>query len=317
MSKNIYDLVIIGGGPAGLTAGIYASRARLNCLLLEKTMPGGQMLFTDMVENFPGFSSPIKGYSLAKEMAEQAKLFGLNTKIEEAIKLAFVHQGGYHFMIECTSKTIYRALSLIVASGASWKRLGVPGEDTLNGKGVSYCAVCDGPLFKGRDVVVVGGGDKALEEALYLAKFTNSVKLVHRRDRFRAIGELQERVFENEKITPIYDSVVSEIGGRKSVDFVKITNVKTKKIDVISCGAVFIFIGIAPNSAILKDLVNMDEKGFVLVDERMQTSQEGIYACGDVVRKDLYQIANAVGEGATAAFHAQRYTERLKGNAYT
>lgn len=316
MSQDIYELIIIGGGPAGLAAGIYASRAKLNCLLLEKSMPGGQILFTDEVENFPGFSKPIKGVSLVNEMVEQVKRFGLNIENEEVIKVSHVHQDGHRFVVEDSSNKTYKTLSLIVASGAVWKRLGVRGEDTLNGKGVSYCATCDGPLFKGRDVVVVGGGDKALEESLYLAKIVNSVKIIHRRDKFRAVEGLQERVFENEKITPIYDSVVTEIGGRNSVEFVKVTNTKTKKVDIISCGAIFIFIGIEPNSKFLEGIIDMDEKGFVIADKDMGTSQDGIYACGDVIKKDLYQIATAVGEGATAAFNAQRYIDELKGRAY-
>ncbi|MBL7069755.1 MAG: thioredoxin-disulfide reductase [Candidatus Omnitrophica bacterium] len=316
MSEDIFDLIIIGGGPAGLTAGMYASRARLNCVLFEKMMPGGQVLFTDVIENFPGFSKPIKGPDLIKEIVEQAKRSGLKIVNEGTLKISHTSQNGHNFIIECDSKKRYKTLSLIIAAGAVWKKLGVQGEENLIGKGVSYCATCDGPFFKGRDVIVVGGGDRALEESLFLSKFTNSVKLVHRRDQFRAVKELQERVFENEKITPIYDSVITEVGGRNSVEFVKVTNTKTKKVEIVSCGAIFIFIGIDPNSATVKGLVNIDEKGFVIVDKEMKTSQEGIYACGDIIKKDLYQIVTAVGEGATAAFNAQRYIEGLKNKVF-
>ena len=309
MPEDIYDLIIIGGGPAGLAAGIYASRARLNCLLLEKLGPGGQVLLTDVIENFPGFSKPVKGPDLVNEMTEQAKRFGLRIVNEEVVGISKAPQNGRRFIVESGSKKNYKASSLIIASGASWRKLGVPGEKNLIGKGVSYCATCDGPLFKGRDVAVVGGGDKALEESLFLSKFVNKVMLIHRRDSFRAVKELQERVLENDKITPVYDSIVTEIGGRTSVDFIKLTNTKTKRIELISCGAVFIFIGIEPNSRALKGLVDMDDKGFIIVDKRMKTSQEGIYACGDVIKKDLYQIVTAVGEGATAAFSAQKYIE--------
>jgi thioredoxin reductase (NADPH) len=314
--KKIYDLIIIGGGPAGLSAGIYASRAKLNCLLFEKMISGGQMLLTDTIENFPGFSKPIKGQQLAQEMEGQARSSGLNIKTDEAIKVMLAEQETNHFIVETASGETCDTLSVIAATGASWKKLGIPGEDVFNGKGVSYCATCDGPLFKGKDVVVVGGGDKSLEEALYLANMVNSVKLIHRRDRFRAVRELQERVFQHKKITPVYESVVSKIAGDKFVKSVTVTNVKTKKDESIKCNGVFIFIGITPNSGMLKGAVDIDQKGFVLTDKNMKTSQDGIYACGDIIKKSLYQIANAVGEGATAAFHAQRYIEELKGTAY-
>jgi len=316
MSEDTYDLIIIGGGPAGLAAGIYASRARLNCILLEKLMPGGQVLLTDEVENFPGFSKVIKGPALISEIVKQAKGFGLKIDDEEVTKVSHLHKEGHHFVLETASKKRYKTLAVIMASGAAWKKLGVPGEDTLRGKGVSYCATCDGPFFKGKDVIVVGGGDKALEEALYLTKIANSVKVVHRRDRFRAVKELQERALKNEKITPLYDSIVTEICGEKSVDSVKIMNKKTKKAETVSSAAVFIFIGIEPNSKSLKGTIDMDEKGFIIADKNMRTSQDGIYACGDVIKKDLYQIVTAVGEGATAAFNAQRYIDELKGEAY-
>ena len=307
---NNYDLIIIGGGPAGLTAGIYASRARLKCLLLEKGMAGGQMLLTDVIENFPGFASPVKGADLAGAMAEQAKAFGLNMVNDETIRISAAKSGG-GFEITSASGDDYRASSVIIASGASWKSLEIPGEAALRGKGVSYCAICDGPLFKGKDIVVVGGGDKALEEALYLSRFAASVRLVHRRDRFRAVSELRERVAADKKIIPVLDSVVTEITGKDHVDAVRLSNVKTGKTDCIPVKGVFIFIGITPNSAIAKGLVDMDEKGFIIAGLSMQTSREGVYACGDVIKKSLYQISTAVGEGATSAFNAQKYVEGL------
>ena len=241
MAGKTYDLVIIGGGPAGLTAGLYASRAKLDTILLEKMMPGGQVLLTDEVENYPGFSKPVKGPDLVNEMLEQAKQSGLSIENEEVAGVSHVHKDGPRFIIDTSSGDQYEALAVIVAAGAAWKKLGVQGEEALTGKGVSYCATCDGPFFKGKDVVVVGGGDKALEEALYLAKIVNSVKLIHRRDRFRAIKELQDRVLSNEKIEPVYDSIVTEICGKKFVESVKILNKKTKKSSAISCNAIFIF----------------------------------------------------------------------------
>ena len=317
MPENIYDLIIIGGGPAGLTAGLYATRGGLNCLLLEKSIPGGQILLTDVIENFPGFSKPVRGLVLVNEILEQAKRFGLNIESDKAAKISHLHKDGHRFIIETASKKRLKTLAIVVATGATWKRLGVQGEEALISKGVSYCATCDGPLFKGRDMVVVGGGDKALEEALFLANIANSVKLIHRRDRFRAIQELQDRVLDNEKIEPIYDSVVTEVCGRNSVESVKILNKKTKKADIIPCAAVFIFIGIEPNSRLLKEMVDLDEKSFVITEKNMKTSQDGIYACGDVIKKDLYQVVTAVGEAATAAFNAQKYIEELKGKAYS
>ena len=317
IKDDIYDVIIIGGGPAGLTAGLYASRAKLKTLLLEKQTPGGQVLFTDVIENFPGFSEHIAGIDLIDEMVKQAKGFGLEIAGGEAIKIRHDHQNGHRFTIECASDSSYQTLSVIMAPGAHWKELGVSGESSFKGKGVSYCATCDGPLFKDRDVVVVGGGDKALEEALFLSKFANSVKLIHRRDRFRAVKDLQYRVANNSKIAPILDSVITEIGGRNRVDYVKILNAKTKKTDIISCSGVFIFIGIEPNSQILKGVADLDEKGFIIVDGCMKTSHDGIYACGDAVKKGLYQIVTAVAEGATAAFNANSYIEKQKGESYT
>jgi len=315
VSDKVHDLVIIGGGPAGLTAGIYASRGKLDCVLLEKMLPGGQVLYTDIVENYPGFEKPIKGPELAAKMASQAKEAGLAIDSEEAIKItALGKKKG--FVIECASGKSYKALAVIAAQGAFWKKLGIPGEEEFRGKGVSYCATCDGPLFRNRDVVVVGGGDKALEESLYLAKLVNSLKLIHRRDRFRAVQEIQGRVLKEKKIVPVYNTVVTKINGKALTESIEILNKKTNNTETILASGIFIFIGIAPNSEALKGVVDMDEKGFVTADGQMKTSQEGIYACGDIIKKDLYQIVNAAGEGATAAFNAQKYIEELKGTAY-
>lgn len=314
--SNIYDSIIIGGGPAGLSAGIYTSRARLKTVLLEKLMPGGQALLTDVIENYPGFEKEISGPELAGRMASQAKKLGLDILTDEVTHIKHVHEGGHKFVLKTSSGKTLESFSIIAASGAHWNKLSVPGEEKLTGKGISYCATCDGPLAKGKDVIVVGGGDKAVEEAIFLTKLVNKVTLVHRRDRLRALKGLQERLFTNPKVEVAWDSVITGILGKKLVEGVKIQNKKTKKTSEIKCGAIFIFIGISPNSDILKGIVNVDEKGFIIADEDMATSMPGIFAAGDVVKKSLYQISTAVGEGATAAFSAQKYVEELKGLTY-
>ncbi|MDD5014766.1 MAG: FAD-dependent oxidoreductase, partial [Atribacterota bacterium] len=210
----------------------------------------------------------------------------------------------------------YKALTIILASGAEASKLEVPGEEELRGKGVSYCATCDAPFFKGQKIVVVGGGDTAIEEALYLTKFVREVIIIHRRDRLRATKILQERVFSNKKINFAWDSVVIKILGKEKVESVLIQNKRTGEEKEISCQGVFVFVGNIPNSKFLKDIVNLDKRGYILTDDNMMTSQEGIYACGDVRKKILRQVITACGEGATAAFAAQKYIEGLKGVSY-
>ena len=315
-TTDIYDAIIIGGGPAGLSAGIYTSRAKLKTVLLEKLVPGGQLLLTAQIENYPGFEKEIQGLELTQWMTNQAKNLGLNIVNDEVVSIKHVHKDGHKFILKTISGKELKSLSVIVTSGAHWKKLGVPGEEELIGRGVSYCGTCDGPLVKAKDVIVVGGGDKAVEEALFLTKFANKVTLVHRRDRLRAVEGLQERLFANPKIEVVWDSTVTGILGEKCVSGVKVDNKKTGKATEIKCGAVFIFIGIAPNSAFLKGAVDLDEKGFVITDSDMRTSLDGIFAAGDLRKKSLYQIATAVGEAATAAFSAQKYVEELKGIAY-
>jgi len=279
-------------------------------------MPGGQALLTDVIENYPGFEKAITGQELAGRMTNQAKNIGLKIENDEAIEIKHIHKETHKFVIKTDSGKDIEALSIIVASGAHWNKLGIRGEEKLIGRGVSYCATCDGPLVKGRNVVVVGGGDKAVEEAIFLTKFAKKVTLIHRRDRLRAVKGLQDRLFANKKIEVIWDSVVSEISGEKSVENIKTLNKKTNKTSKIKCGAIFIFIGIVPNTSFLKGIVDLDEKGFVITNNEMKSSQDGIFACGDVRKKPLYQIATAVGEGASAAFAAQKYIEELKGIAY-
>lgn len=314
--KNVYDIVIIGGGPAGLTAGIYASRARMNAILLEKTACGGQVLLADTIENFPGFPEGIKGSDLANWMLKQAEHFGLKIELAEVKNIILKKEDKGPFIVTLgNGKDIY-GLSLIIATGARWNSLGIPGEEKLVGRGVSYCATCDGPLFKGKDIVVIGGGDTALEDALFLTGFANKVMIVHRRDRLRATKILQERAVANKRIEFCLNSIALEIIGDDKVKEVKVKDVNTNKERILKANGVFIFVGISPNSKIVKGLVEMDEKGYIISDDGMGTSIDGIFACGDVRKKPLRQIVTATGEGATAAFSAITYVERIKGVEY-
>jgi thioredoxin reductase (NADPH) len=310
-----YDAAIIGAGPAGLTAALYTSRAGLKTIVVEKQFPGGQVALTDLIENYPGFPEGIHGFELANLMASQAQKFGAEIMSEEVIAL---RKGAepYCTLIETSGGTI-SALSIIVATGAVYKRLGVPGEERFYGRGVSQCATCDGALYKGKDVLVIGGGDTALQEALFLTTFCRKIHLLHRRDRFKAVKILQDRVLaESEKITVHFNSVVKEVHGDKKVESITIKNTSTQEESTICAEGMFVFIGLVPTSSYLKGFVDMDEEGYVITDGEMQTSHEGIYACGDVVHKEWRQIITACGEGATAAWKARHYVEKVKGMAY-
>jgi thioredoxin reductase (NADPH) len=312
----IYDAIIIGGGPAGLTAGIYLSRARMNTLLIEKALPGGQAILTEIIENYPGFPLGITGPELMQKMEEQAVRFGLKIEYGEVAEVRIKEGKEDKVKIVKINNQEYRTLAIILASGAEASKLEVPGEEELRGRGVSYCATCDAPFFKNQKIVVVGGGDTAIEEALYLTKFVREVTIIHRRDRLRATKILQERVFANKKINFTWDSVATKILGKEKVEGVLIQNKKTGEEKEIFCQGVFIFVGNIPNSKFLNESIKLDLKGYILTDDNMMTSQEGIYACGDVRKKLLRQVITACGEGATAAFAAQKYIEELKGISY-
>lgn len=314
--SEIYDVVIIGGGPAGLTAGMYASRARMKTVLIERLSCGGQVLITDMIENFPGFPEGIKGAELAEWMFKQASRFGLELRPAEA-KWVLLEKGeDGSFAVELTDGLKIKTLSLILSSGAKWNSLGAPGERQLLGRGVSYCATCDGPLFRGKSVAVVGGGDTALEDALFLARFADKVTIIHRRDRFRGTKILQERVFANHRIEVIFNSEVTDIIGTKKCEAVAVKDNNTGSLGSIAVHGVFVLIGMVPNSESFKGIVDMDDKGYVICDDDMRTSVDGIFACGDVRKKLLRQVVTACGDGATAAFSAQHYVECLKGVEY-
>lgn len=311
-----YDIAIIGGGPAGLTAGLYASRARMRTVLIERVLCGGQALITDTIENFPGFPDGIRGPDLADRIFKQASHFGLEVRQIEVKGVAPRSKEGGAFPVELTDGTTLEALSLIVSTGAKWNSLGVPGEKELTGRGVSYCATCDGPLFKGKEVAVIGGGDTALEDALFLTKFADKVTIIHRRDRFRGTKILQERVFANHKIEVRFNSIAVSISGARKCEAIDMKDVGTGKAGSIKVSGVFILIGMAPNSENFKGVIEMDDKGYIICDDDMRTSVDGIFACGDVRRKLLRQAVTACGDGATAAFSAQYYVERLKGVEY-
>lgn len=313
MAEEVYDLVIIGAGPAGLTASIYAQRAKLNTLVLERLSPGGQILLSEKIENYPGFPQPISTQRLIEQMQEQAENLGTRLELEEVSKIGVENE---EKVIYTSSGKEYRALSVIIASGAEASKLGVEGEEKFIGHGVSYCATCDGPFFRDKEIATVGGGNAAVEEALYLTRFAKKVYLVHRRRRLRAERILQERALKNPKIEIIWKSTVERIYGKNYVEGIKLKNLPTGKIKDLPCQGVFIFVGLRPNTYFLSDLVELDERGFVKTDENMQTSVEGIFACGDVRKNMAKQVVIACGEGAQAALMAGKYVDKLKGIEY-
>jgi len=306
MTETDYDLVIIGAGPAGLTAGIYAARARMNVLLLEKAVPGGQILVTDWIENYPGFPEGISGFDLAEKMKVQAEELGLKIETAEVHSLNLSEESK---QIVLKDKSI-TTNTLIIASGASPRKLGI-GEDKFMGKGISFCATCDAPFFKEKTVVAIGGGDTAVQEAIYLTKFAKKVYLVHRRDELRATKILQERAFANDKIEFIWDSVPTGVEGFFGVESVKVKNVKTNEEKAIKADGCFIWVGILPNTSFLNDAVDTDDFGFIRADAKMQTSVPGVYAVGDVRDTPLRQISTAVGDAAIAAVSAEHFIENL------
>ena len=303
-----YDLIIIGGGPAGLTAAIYAARSRLKAVLLEKITPGGQVLTTDWLENYPGFPEGISGADLVMKMSEQAANLGAVIKSAEITAVDF----------SATPKkimagdTVYTARAVIIAAGASPNPLGVPGEDRFFGRGISTCATCDAPFYKDKVVAAVGGGDTAVQESLYLTRFASKVYLIHRRDELRATRILQERALANDKIEILWDTVVTEIGGGFThVEKVGLKNVKTGETRDLAVDGCFIWVGIQPNADFLGQAVDRDEWGFIITDQAMQTSVPGVFAAGDVRATPLRQVSTAVGDAATAAHAAEHYLQTL------
>ncbi|MFH1407206.1 MAG: thioredoxin-disulfide reductase [Candidatus Omnitrophota bacterium] len=311
-SEHVYDVIIVGGGPAGLTAGLYAARGGMKALLLEGASVPPEASLTEKIENYPGFPEGVGGAEFVERLKTQASNFGLEIDFEDAIGLEAVDiKGVSGWSVACKNKK-YDTKTVIIASGSIPKTLGTPGEDIFKGKGVSYCATCDGPLFKGKEVVVVGGGDAAIEEALFLAKFAAKITIVHRRDALRAAKVLQERAFAERKIEFAWESVVTAIQGDKTVKSAKIKNIKTNAEKNIPCDGVFVYVGFNPNTGFLKGTLKLNEDGYVIADESMNTGAPGVFACGDCRQKLLRQVITACADGAIAAVSARLYLEALK-----
>ncbi|WP_209305043.1 MULTISPECIES: thioredoxin-disulfide reductase [unclassified Granulicatella] len=306
--EKVYDVIIIGAGPAGMAATLYASRANLSTLLLERGIPGGEMLNTSEIENYPGFSS-VLGPELANKMYEGAMQFGAEYAYGDVNDI----QLDGHIKHVHVGEKVYSAFAIVIATGAHHRKLNVLGEEQYNGRGVSYCAVCDGAFFKNEKLVVVGGGDSAVEEGTYLTQFAKEVTIIHRRDQLRAQKILQDRAFKNEKLNFIWDSVVKEIIGEDNVvKGVTIKNVKTGQIQQIDARGVFIYVGTLPNTQAFKHLNITDEEGWIVTNEKMQTTIPGIFAVGDVRAKTLRQVVTAVGDGGQAGQEVYHYVEQLK-----
>ncbi len=304
---------MIGAGPAGLTAAIYAKRLGLDGLVLEKLAPGGQILLTERIENYPGFPEGISGRQLITLMQKQAENLGMKYEQEEAKRIRL---SADKKIITTESGKEYKSLTVIITTGGEPKRLGVEGEREFTGRGVSYCATCDAPFFKDEEILVIGGGNTAAEEVLYLTKFARKIYLVHRRGMLRAEKILQERLFSHAKVDIIWKSKVTRIYGEGKVEGVVLEELGKGELRNLSCSGVFIFIGLKPNTNFVKNLVELDKNGFVKTNREMETSIEGIFACGDVREGSLKQVIVACGEGALAAYGVGRYVSKAKGVEY-
>lgn len=305
MPSEFHDLIIIGAGPAGLAAGIYAARNNQDVVLLEKLSPGGQVLTTDLVENYPGFPDGIGGFELMAGIGKQAERFGLKVLSHEVQGVDFKNQ---RKRLSLASGSM-EASSVIITTGAQPRKLGIEGEALLTGKGVSYCGTCDGPFYRDVEIAIIGGGDTAVQEAVFLTRFASRVHVIHRRDELRATKIIQERAFANEKIEFIWDTIPLSIEGEAGVERLKLRNVKTSEESTLNVEGVFVLVGTIPVTEFLKDAVDMDDQGFINVDRRQETNVPGVFAAGDVTSETPRQIATAVGEGVTAILSAEEYLE--------
>ncbi len=308
--QNVYDIVIVGGGPAGLTAAIYASRARLKTLVVEKAGLGGQAAMSHWIENYPGFPEGLSGMDLTEHMRQQAERFGTEFEFDE---VRTVEKSNGLFTVKAYKQFSSRAV--IIATGRSPRRLNVPGEAELTGKGVSYCATCDGAFYRDVAVAVIGGGDAAVKESLFLTRFASRVYIIHRRDRFRAEKIIAEEALKHSKIEPVWNSVVEAIEGENGVEGIRVKNVKTGEVHVIDVKGVFVYIGSIPNTEPVRTLVQLDADGYIVAGENTRTSMPGVFAAGDVRRKPAYQVATAVADGAIAAMQAEEYITHETGFA--
>lgn len=307
MENNTYDVIIIGGGPGGYTAALYAARANLTTLVLEKFSPGGQMATTDIVENYPGFVEGIGGFELGMQMKQGAERFGVKTKLAE---VKSVELSGNPKLVH-TSKATFEAKAVILATGAFPRELGLSNEQMLRGRGVSYCATCDGAFYRGKTVVIVGGGNTAVADAIFLAKICEKVYLVHRRDELRASKTYMEALEKTENIEFLWSSEVVEILAEQFVTGVKVKNKRDDSVKEVACDGIFVAIGNIPNTDVIKGQVELDEVGYVLADETTRTNISGVFAVGDMRQKPLRQIVTAVADGAVAAKYAEEYIDGL------
>jgi thioredoxin reductase (NADPH) len=304
-----YDIVIVGGGPGGLCAGMYAARAQRKVICLEKFTPGGQIAVTGEVEDYPGFEH-ITGAELGARFESHAKKFGLEIALEE---VAEVYCDGDDRVVRCESGNSFRAKAVIISTGGSPVKLGVPGELEYAGKGVSYCAICDGAFFKEKVIAVVGGGDAAVEEGNFLTKYGTKVYVIHRRDSLRAQKIIQQRAFDNPKMEFIWDTVVESVDGNgRQVTGLTLKNMKTGQTSKLDIGAIFVYVGFTPNSGLVRETIQKDSGGYIVTNDRMETTVPGVFACGDVRSQLVRQVTNAVGDGTTAAVAAEKYIETLE-----
>lgn len=308
MNPENWDVVIIGGGPAGLTAGIYTARARLRTLLIEKDMIGGNIVYAELVENYPGFPDGISGMDLTRMMHDQAIKFGMETRMTEITGLSISDK----LKLINTQEGEVKSRAVIIAGGSKRQSIGAPGEQEYTGRGVSYCATCDGAFFTDQPVAIVGGGNAAIQEALHLARYASSVTLIHRRNELRATKIEQERIFAEPKIKYAWDSVVTAIEGGDTVESLKLRNVKTNAETALAVKGVFVAIGFTPNTGYLKDILTLDQAGLIQVNQNMETSVPGLFAAGDIRAGSIRQVISACGDGATAAVSADKYLEHNK-----